>query len=277
MTRPILLAAMIAVPMLSVPALAQDADTVVATVGDEQITLGQMIVMKQSIQDPNMANLPDQALWDMMLDQLIRQTAVAQSAEEDAGVRAQLELQRRNTLASAAVSQIAKADPSEEELKATYDRLFAEADAVREYNAAHILVETEEEAKEIKAQLDDGGDFGALAEQHSTGPSGPNQGDLGWFSADQMVAPFAEAVAAMEPGSVSAPVQTEFGWHLIKLNETRMREAPPLDQVRDQISQMVLREKVESEIQRLVEAADVEKTEGVEPAALNNVDLLEAN
>ncbi|MGR3412033.1 MAG: hypothetical protein ACU0DH_16820 [Paracoccus sp. (in: a-proteobacteria)] len=71
MTRPILLAAMIAVPMLSVPALAQDADTVVATVGDEQITLGQMIVMKQSIQDPNMANLPDQALWDMMLDQLI--------------------------------------------------------------------------------------------------------------------------------------------------------------------------------------------------------------
>ncbi|MGR3412034.1 MAG: peptidylprolyl isomerase [Paracoccus sp. (in: a-proteobacteria)] len=148
---------------------------------------------------------------------------------------------------------------------------------MREYNAAHILVETEEEAKEIKAQLDDGGDFGALAEQHSTGPSGPNQGDLGWFSADQMVAPFAEAVAAMEPGSVSAPVQTEFGWHLIKLNETRMREAPPLDQVRDQISQMVLREKVESEIQRLVEAADVEKTEGVEPAALNNVDLLEAN
>ena len=105
MTRPILLAAMIAVPMLSAPALAQDADTVVATVGDEQITLGQMIVMKQSIQDPNMAHLPDQALWDMMLDQLIRQTAVAQSAKEDAGVRAQLELQRRNTLASAAVSR----------------------------------------------------------------------------------------------------------------------------------------------------------------------------
>lgn len=278
MTRPTLLAAaLIAAPMLSAPALAQDADTVVATVGDEQITLGQMIVMKQSIQDPNMANLPDQALWDMMLDQLIRQTAVAQSAAEDAGVRAQLELQRRNTLASAAVTQMADADPTEEELQATYDRLFAEADAVREYNAAHILVETEEEAKEIKAELDAGGEFGALAEQHSTGPSGPNQGDLGWFSADQMVAPFAEAVAAMEPGSVSDPVQTEFGWHVIKLNETRLREAPPLEEVRDQISQMVLREKVEAEIQRLVGAADVEKTEGVDPADLNRTELLEAN
>lgn len=279
MFRPsFLAAALIAVPMLSAPAFAQGegADTVVATVGGQEITLGQMIVMKQSVQDPAMANLPDQALWDMMLDQLIRQTAVAAAAEETAGVRAQVELMRRNTLATAAVSQVAGLEPSDAELQATYDRLFGTAEAVPEFNAAHILVETEEEAASIKTELDGGADFGNLAEQHSTGPSGPNRGDLGWFAADQMVAPFAEAVAAMKPGSVSDPVQTEFGWHVIKLNETRLREAPPLAEVREQVAQMVRREKVEAEIERLVGEAEVKKTEGVDPSRMNDTDLLEA-
>ena len=277
MTRSTLLAAAV-LAALSAPALAQDADAdqVVATVNGQEITLGQMIVMKQSIQDPSMAEMPDQALWDVMLDQLIRQTAVAESAEDTAGVRAQLELQRRNTLASAAVSQIAQAEPTEEELQASYDRLFAEAGSVTEYNAAHILVETQEKAAELKAEVDGGADFGDVAEANSTGPSGPNKGDLGWFAADQMVPPFAEAVAALEPGQISDPVETEFGWHVIKLNETRLREAPPLAEVRDQISQMVLREKVEAQIQGLVTAADVQKTEGVDPAQLNATDLLEA-
>ncbi|WP_405404274.1 peptidylprolyl isomerase [Paracoccus sp. Ld10] len=275
MTRSTLLAAAV-LAVFSVPAVAQDADQVVATVNGQEITLGQMIVMKQSIQDPAMAEMPDQALWDMMLDQLIRQTAVAESAEDTAGVRAQLELQRRNTLASAAVSQIAQAEPTDAELQASYDRLFAEAGSVTEYNAAHILVETQEKATELKAEVDGGADFGTVAETNSTGPSGPNKGDLGWFAADQMVPPFAEAVAALEPGQISEPVETEFGWHVIKLNETRLREAPPLAEVRDQISQMVLREKVEAQIQSLVTAADVQKTEGVDPARLNATDLLEA-
>lgn len=280
MFRPNLLAvALVAAPMLSAPAAwaqDQDADTVVATVSGQDITLGQMIVMKQSVQDPNMANLPDQALWDMMLDQLIRQTAVAASGKETALVRAQVELQRRNAMATAAVTDIAEAELSDEELQAAYDKMFADAGETKEFNAAHILVETEEEAKEIKAELDGGADFGEMAEKHSTGPSGPNKGDLGWFAADQMVAPFSEAVAGMEKGAVSDPVKTEFGWHLIKLNDTRMREAPKLDEVRDQLSQMIRRDKVEAEIERLVGEADIKKTEGVDPALLNNTDLLEA-
>ncbi|MEO1911884.1 MAG: peptidylprolyl isomerase [Paracoccus sp. (in: a-proteobacteria)] len=280
MFRPNLLAvALVAAPMLSAPAAwaqDQDADTVVATVSGQDITLGQMIVMKQSVQDPNMANLPDQALWDMMLDQLIRQTAVAASGTETALVRAQVELQRRNALATAAVTDIAEAELTDEELQAAYDKMFADTGETKEFNAAHILVETEEEAKEIKAELDGGAEFGAMAEQHSTGPSGPNKGDLGWFAADQMVAPFSEAVAGMEKGAVSDPVKTEFGWHLIKLNDTRMREAPKMEDVREQLSQMIRREKVEAEIERLVGEADIKKTEGVDPALLNNTDLLEA-
>ena len=114
-----------------------------------------------------------------------------------------------------------------------------------------------------------------MAEQNSTGPSGPNKGDLGWFAADQMVKPFADAVSAMEKGQISDPVQTEFGWHVIKLNDTRLREAPPLDEVREQISQMVLRDKVQAEIERLTAEATVEKTEGIDPALLNKTELLE--
>ncbi|MDM7458874.1 MAG: peptidylprolyl isomerase, partial [Paracoccus sp. (in: a-proteobacteria)] len=205
-----------------------------------------------------------------------RQAAVAAAAEENAGTRAQIELQRRNTLATAAVAQLAEADPSDEDIAAAYERLFQDVPETIEYNAAHILVETEEEAREIKAQIDEGADFGDMAEQRSTGPSGPNRGDLGWFSADQMVAPFAEAVAALEPGQISDPVETEFGWHLIRLNDTRKRTAPELDEVREQLAQMVLREKVETEIDRLVSEARIERAEDVDPALMGNTDLLEA-
>ncbi|WCR10313.1 peptidylprolyl isomerase [Paracoccus stylophorae] len=277
--RSILAAAVIAAPLMApVAGLAQDkgADTVVATVNGQDITLGQMIVMKQSVQDPQMANLPDQALWDMMLDQLIRQTAVAATGTETAGTRAQLELQRRNTLATAAVSRIAEPEPTEDEIKAAYDRLFADAEAVTEYSAAHILVDSEEKAKDLKRQLDEGADFGTLAEENSTGPSGPNKGDLGWFSADQMVPPFAEAVQGMEKDQVSDPVQTDFGWHVIRLNDTRVKEAPQLDEVRDELAQLVRREKVEAAIEKIVDEATVEKTEGLDPALMNDDDLLGA-
>lgn len=260
------------------PALAQDttADTVVATVNDQSITLGELIVMKQSIQDPGMSGMPDQALWDMMLDQLIRQTAVAETGKENAGARAQIELQRRNALAAAAVTTVAEVEPTEDEVKAAYDRLFAEMGEGTEYSAAHILVKTEEEAKEIKSQLDGGADFGALAEEKSTDNSGPNKGDLGWFSPEQMVQPFGDTVKAMEKGQISDPVETQFGWHVIKLNDSRERQAPALDEVRDQVVQMVRREKVEAEIQRIVGAAKIEKTQGLDPSLLNKLDLLEA-
>ncbi|GHG15729.1 peptidylprolyl isomerase [Paracoccus aerius] len=282
MLKPSILAVLLAVLLaaslpLSVQAQDKGADTVVATVNGTPITLGEMIVMKQAAsQDPQMAEMGDGALYEIMLDQLIQQTAVADAGQENAGVRAQLEIQRRNTLAAAAITEVTKNQPTDEEIQAAYDKLFAAEEPATEYSAAHILVDTEEKAREIKAQLDGGADFGTLAEQSSTGPSGPNKGDLGWFSADQMVKPFADAVSAMEKGQISDPVQTEFGWHVIKLNDTRLREAPALDEVRDQISQMVLRDKVQAEIERLTSEATVEKVEGIDPALMNKTELLEA-
>ena len=278
MLKPSILAVLLAASLpLSVQAQDKGADTVVATVNGTPITLGEMIVMKQAAaQDPQMAEMGDGALYEIMLDQLIQQTAVADAGQENAGVRAQLEIQRRNTLAAAAITEVTKNQPTDEEIQAAYDNLFAAEEPATEYSAAHILVDTEEKAREIKAQLDGGADFGTLAEQSSTGPSGPNKGDLGWFSADQMVKPFADAVSAMEKGQISDPVQTEFGWHVIKLNDTRLREAPALDEVRDQISQMVLRDKVQAEIERLTSEATVEKVEGIDPALMNKTELLEA-
>lgn len=279
MLKPSILAALMAVAPLTLPAMAEErsADTVVATVNGTPITLGQMIVMKQAAaQDPQMAALPDPALYELVLDQLIQQSAVASAGRETAGVRAQLDLQRRNVLAADAIAAITKVEPTDQEIQAAYEGMFAQAQPTTEYSAAHILVDSEEKAKEIKAQLDDGADFGNLAEQNSTGPSGPNKGDLGWFSADQMVKPFADAVSALEKGQISDPVQSEFGWHVIRLNDTRMRDAPPLEEVRDQIAQMVLRDRVQAEIQRLASEATVEKIDGIDPALMNSTDLLEA-
>lgn len=279
MLKPSILAALMAVAPLAMPAMAEErrADTVVATVNGTPITLGQMIVMKQAAaQDPQMAALPDTALYDLMLDQLIQQSAVASAGRETAGVRAQLDLQRRNVLAAAAIGELTKTPPTEPEIQASYDAMFAQAQPTTEYSAAHILVDSEEKAKEIKAQLDGGADFGTLAEQSSTGPSGPNKGDLGWFAADQMVKPFADAVGALDKGQISDPVQTEFGWHVIRLNDTRLREAPPLEEVREQIAQMVLRDRVQAEIERLTAEATVERTQGIDPSLMNSTDLLEA-
>lgn len=261
----------------STPALAQDAGTVVATVDEAEITLGQMIAMKQQL-PPEAAAMPQAALWDLMLDQIIRQTAVAAAGEAqmDAGDVARLELDRRSYLASRALEGVAEAEPSEDEIATAYSAVFGDAEPEVEYSAAHILLETREAADAIKAQLDEGVDFGKMAEERSVGPTAPNKGDLGWFAANRMVKPFAEAVEAMEIGDVSDPVETQFGWHIIKLNDKRMKEPPQLEEVRDQLIMQIRRQYVADEMQRLVDAAKVERVEGLTPSLLDNTDLLKA-
>lgn len=164
----------------------------------------------------------------------------------------------------------------QDEIKAAYDRLFGEAEPVKEYSAAHILVATEDEAKEIRQQLEDGADFGELAAQKSQDNSSQNKGDLGWFSADMMVEPFANAVEALENGQISDPVQSDFGWHVIRLNETRMREVPKMEEVQTEVEQFVRRENLEAAVERLVGEAKVEKAEGIPAGAMNDTALLEA-
>ncbi|MDO5611685.1 MAG: peptidylprolyl isomerase [Paracoccus sp. (in: a-proteobacteria)] len=264
--------------MLAAPAIAQDADTVVATVNDTPITLGQMIAMKQGLHDQAAANLPDQALWDLMLDQLIRTTAVAQLGESGMTARdkARLELERRAYLASAALEKVAGVEIGDADITAAYQSMFGEAAPMTQYSAAHILVETEAEAQDIRRQLADGADFGQLARERSQDPaSGANDGELGWFSADQMVAPFAEAVKSLQKDQISDPVQSDFGWHVIRLDDTRLAEAPKLDQIRPQLVAQLRREKVDAEVQRIVSEAAVDRTEGLTPSLINNTEFLD--
>lgn len=269
----------LAVCLLAGPAFSQDASSVVATVNGQEITLGQMLAMKKQLNEQATGTLQDEALYDLMLDQLIRQAAVAEVGESqmDAGDQAMLENDRRAYFASAALERVAETEPSDEEITAAYKKAFEAETAPLQYSAAHILLETEESAKEVKKLLDEGGDFSTLAEERSTDSSGPNKGELGWFSADQMVKPFADAVAALKKGEISDPVQSDFGWHVIRLNDTRQVKVPEIEEIRPQLVQQVRREKVEAEIQRLVEEADIKRMEGFDPVLLQKVDLLNAD
>ncbi|WJS85102.1 peptidylprolyl isomerase [Paracoccus sp. TOH] len=277
MLKPLLAAtALASVTLGALPALAQDADTVVAKVNDETITLGQMIAMRQGLDPQATQGLPDAALWDLMLDQLIRQTAVAQGAQPlSKRDTAALEIEKRAYLAGSVLEKVAGAEPSEAELKAAYDQAFGgQTEPKVEYNAAHILVKTKEEAEAIAKQIKDGADFGKLAEEKSTDNSGPNKGDLGWFQPEQMVAPFAEAVKKLDKGQVSDPVETQFGWHVIKLVDSREVTPPSFDEVKEQLAVQVRRDKVQAAIEKRVAESKVEKTEGLAPDLLNKTEIL---
>ena len=277
MLKPLLAASvLLAGHVVAIPAFAQEADTVVATVNGEEITLGQMITMRQGLAPDATQNMPDTALWDLMLDQMIRQTAVAQEAaplsKRDA---AAIEIEKRAYLAGAVLEKVAGADPTEAELKAAYDHAFGgQTTPKTEYNAAHILVKTKEEAEAIEKDLKGGADFGKLAEEKSTDNSGPNKGDLGWFQPEQMVEPFANAVKALKKGEVSAPVETQFGWHVIKLIDSREVTPPKFEEVKEQLAVQVRRDKVQTAIEKRVAESKVEKTEGLAPDLLNKTDLL---
>ena len=268
------LALVLAAPA-AVPARAQDADTVVATVGGTDITLGHMIVARNTLPE-QYRQLPDDVLFPGILDQLIQQVALAQSVEDPTkATELQIDNQRTGLLAGEALGRVSQGAVTEEALQAAYEARFADAEPTREYNAAHILVETEEEAQDLVAELEGGADFAELARERSTGPSGPNGGALGWFAAGQMVPEFAAAVTAMEPGAISEPVQTQFGWHVVQLNETRLAEAPPLEQVRGELAQELENAAVEAHIAEVTSAAEVERAEvEVDPSLLSDMSLV---
>ena len=254
-------------------------NTVIATVDGVEITFGQMLVTRAELPE-QYQQLPADVLWDGILTQLIQQELLAAQVEEmPERVQISLRNQERSLLAGERISDIAEAAISEEALQAAYEARFANAAPTYEYNASHILVETEAEALAVIARLDDGADFAETAKEISTGPSGPNGGELGWFGAGMMVAEFEAAVVALNVGEVSGPVQTQFGWHVVKLNDSRIQEAPPLDAVREELISQVQTEALESALADLEQSATIARPEAGEfdPALLNNLDLITEN
>jgi len=139
------------------------------------------------------------------------------------------------------------------------------------------LVETEEDALAVKAEIEGGADFAEVAKEKSTGPSGPSGGSLGWFGPGMMVPAFETAVAELEVGDISAPVKTQFGWHIIKLEDKRSKEAPALEEVKAELETQVRQIKAQAMIEELTAAATVDRTaaEGIDPTVLTNIGLLE--
>ncbi|MDP1669015.1 peptidylprolyl isomerase [Phaeovulum sp.] len=269
-----LLAASAMVLALSAPLSAADlsAETVVATVNGTNITLGHMAALRAGLPEGYLV-LPDEILFDGILQQLIQQTALAQIAETRLTQRDHdmLAVQRLNYLASTMLDEAVSSAVSDEALTAAYEAQYVSAGPVREYNAAHILVATEDEAKAIRAELDAGGDFAAIARLKSTDGAAADGGALGWFTLDVMVEPFADAVAQMEAGQIGGPVQTEYGWHLIKVSETRLANAPTLASVRAELVNKLQNDAVQNRLdQAVAEAEIVESVEGIDKAILKD-------
>lgn len=262
---------------LSGAAQAQDAETVVATVNGTQITLGHMISVYDNLPEQYLS-YPPNVLWQGILDQLINQQLLAETPEarESLRVRKALENERRALLAGQAAAAVAEAAASDEALQAAYDAQFASTSLGREFNASHILVDTEEEAVALISDLSTGADFATLAREKSTGPSGPNGGELGWFARGMMVEPFQAAVEELSVGQVSPPVRTQFGWHVIKLNDAREQAAPPLEQVRAQLAESLQQEAIGARLDALSAAAQIDRSGAdLDPALLTSGALLD--
>ena len=263
---------------LGLPAAAQDtnADTVVATVNGKAITLGHMIVLRATLPE-QYQQLPDDVLFNGILEQLVQQEALEQSlpsiARRD---MLALENDRRGYLSGVVLQDLVKGAVTDAALQAAYDARFKDAAPQTEYSAAHILVDSEEKAAELKKQIDAGADFAELARTNSSDGAAQNGGDLGWFGLGMMVKPFEEAVVAMTAGQVAGPVQTDFGWHLIKLNEARIAAAPTLDDLRDELAAEIEAKAVEDQIKTLTGAAKIEKPGiGIDPSVLRDETLLD--
>lgn len=241
------------------------------------ITLGEMIVMRGSLPAQYQA-LPDDVLFNGILDQLVQQTVLEQSVEPGLTLqqRIQIENDRRSALAAIGLQDVVQKAVTEEALQAAYDARFKDAQPGTEYRAAHILVESEEKANEIKAEIEGGVEFADAAAKYGTDGTKASGGDLGWFGTGMMVKPFEEAVVAMKPGEMKGPVQTDFGWHLIKLAETRAAQAPALDEVREELAAEIEQKVVQAHLETLTTAAKVEKPgEGIDPALLKDQSLLD--
>ncbi|AGY91673.1 hypothetical protein SPICUR_03400 [Spiribacter curvatus] len=190
---------------------------------------------------------------------LLAQAGDAAGIDEAPDVAAQLNNDRRRTLAQGFVRQLTESEPvAESVLRERYEAVYG-AEAPREYKARHILVSDRVQASAIIDRLADGESFTELAGQYSEDGTSRDGGNLGWFAPDDMVDPFAEAVAALEPGAVTdEPVETRFGFHVIRLDETRETEAPAFSDVASQLRMSIVNERIQAELEGLREDADID-------------------
>lgn len=268
-------------PAAELPAAEYSVNSALAEVDGVTLTLGELIAIRRELPEQYQA-LPDEVLFDGIVDQLIDQMLLADAARraglgERPVVALNLLNQQRAIMADAFLRREVSARATPEAVETLYNERYAGAAPQQEVRAAHILVAEEEKAEELKAQLDGGADFAALAAEFGTDGTAQRGGDLGWFVRSEMVPEFADAAFAMEPGAVSDPVQTPFGWHLIKLDDRRDRPAPELAEVRDELLGEVIQQTQLAILEELRGRATIVKPEqALPPQSIRDDAMLDA-
>jgi peptidyl-prolyl cis-trans isomerase C len=246
-------------------------DKVVARVNGEEIRQSDVTAMARTL--PPQYQSQVEQIKHLLVDRLV-DFKLAGMAGRDAGlasderVKAFVAKAEEQAIRELYLEREIEARITDELIQEAYQVHLADNPPAEEFHARHILVETEEAAREVIGLLDDGADFAELAKERSTGPSGPRGGDLGYFTADQMVPEFSQAAAALEPGSYTKePAKTQFGWHVIKLEDRRTAAPPPLEELEQQLREQVAREILGTVLNGLRDGAEIEiVSESAEPA-----------
>lgn len=251
-----------AAPEASAPAEPVSPDTVLATVGGEEITEGDLVLAAEELTQ-ELQSIPADQRRGFLLTVLIDMKLMASAARED-GLADTPDFARRlayledQTLRRAFFNSIVENRVTDEAIQTAYDELVADFAPEPEVRARHILVPTEEQANEIRAEIEGGRDFADAAGEYGTDGTRANGGDLGYFSTGMMVPEFEQAAMALEVGELSQPVESQFGFHLIYLEDRRLSEAPPLEEVRPQVAQQVLYENYEAAIDEIKSGVEIE-------------------
>jgi peptidyl-prolyl cis-trans isomerase C len=251
-------------------------DPVLAKVNGSEIRQSDVTLAEEELA-PSLAQMDPASKKDNVLSFLIDLKIVAKAAEDKKlensdDFKRRLAFTRSRLLMDSLLATEGKSATTDDSMKKVYEEASKQITGEQEVHARHILVESEDEAKAVKEELNKGADFAELAKKKSKDPGASDGGDLGFFTKDQMVPEFSAVAFALDPGKVSDPVKSQFGWHVIKVEEKRSRQAPAFDQVKGQIETYVTRKAQADYVAKLREAAKVERMDkSAEPAAKPDV------
>jgi peptidyl-prolyl cis-trans isomerase C len=263
------LAACLTLALVAGPVRAED--KVLAKVNGSEIRQSDLALAEEEL-GPSLAQMDPATKDENVLSFLIDMKIVSKAAEDKKvqdtdDFKKRLAFTRNRLLMDSLLASEGKAATNDDAMKKVYEEASKQIAGEEEVHARHILVETEDEAKAVKAELDKGGDFAELAKKKSKDPGASDGGDLGFFTKDQMVPEFSQAAFALDPGKVSDPVKSQFGWHIIKVEEKRKRKAPDFDQVKAQVETYVTRKAQAEYVGKLREAAKIERMDKPEETA----------
>jgi peptidyl-prolyl cis-trans isomerase C len=264
---------------LLVPAAApkaEDADTVVARVNGVDIRQSDLTSAEDEI-GGNMPQMGSDQKRDYLIAYLgdvilLSQAAQQQKIGDRDTVKHRIEFEHNKVLMETLLQDVGQSAMTDDAMHKVYDDALKQMSNEQEVHARHILVATEDEAKAIEAELKKGSDFAALAKQKSKDPGASEGGDLGYFTKDQMVPEFAEVAFKLDKGQISDPVKTQFGWHIIKVEDKRIKPTPKFDEVKGQIENYVAHRAQAELVQKLRSAANIERLDRPatpDPSALN--------